>query len=124
MKNILNFINSILGVISYGSGMTLVVIGLSSGFSVLELVLIATCTAILHIGLSETLKRMNNKQEEESNMKIYKMLVWKYIGAYGQRQAEEAYQWLINAPAWERPFRLWCIKKSLWCVLQGYLFLD
>lgn len=61
MKNILNFINSILGVISYGSGMTLVVIGLSSGFSVLELVLIATCTTILNIGLSETLKRMNNK---------------------------------------------------------------
>lgn len=45
------------------------------------------------------------------NMKIYRMLVWKYIGAYGQRQAEEAYQWLINAPAWERPFRLWCIKN-------------
>lgn len=58
MKNILNFINSILGVISYGSGMTLVVIGLSSGFSVLELVLIATCTAILNIGLSNTLKNL------------------------------------------------------------------
>lgn len=38
MKKILNIINSILGVIVYGSGMTLVVIGLSSGFSVLELV--------------------------------------------------------------------------------------
>ena len=58
MKNILNFINSILGVIAYGSGMTLVVIGLSSGFSVLELVLIATCTAILNIGLSNTLKNL------------------------------------------------------------------
>lgn len=60
MKKILNFINSILGVIAYGSGMTLVVIGLSSGFSVLELVLIATCTAILHIGLSATLKNNEN----------------------------------------------------------------
>lgn len=58
MKNILNFINSILGVIAYGSGMTLVVIGLSSGFSVLELILIATCTAILNIGLSNTLKNL------------------------------------------------------------------
>lgn len=65
MKKILNIINQILGMIAYGSGMTLVVIGLSSGFSALELVLIATCTAILYIGLSETLKRMNNKQEEE-----------------------------------------------------------
>ncbi len=64
MKKILNIINQILGVIAYGSGMTLVVIGLSSGFSVLELVLITTCTAILNIGLSETLKRMDNKQEE------------------------------------------------------------
>ena len=61
MKKMLNIINQILGVIAYGSGMTLVVIGLSSWFSVLELVLIATCTAILHIGLSETLKRMNNR---------------------------------------------------------------
>lgn len=40
MKKILNIINQILGVTAYGSGMTLVVIGLSSGFSVLELVLI------------------------------------------------------------------------------------
>ena len=60
MKKILNFINSILGVIAYGSGMTLVVIGLSSGFSVLELVIIATCTAILYIGLSATLKNNEN----------------------------------------------------------------
>lgn len=67
MKKILNIINSILGVIVYGSGMILVVIGLSSGFSVLELVLIATCTAILYIGLSETLKRMNNPQKGEIN---------------------------------------------------------
>lgn len=44
--------------IAYGSGMTLVVIGLSSGFSVLELVLIATCAAILYIGLSKTLKNL------------------------------------------------------------------
>lgn len=58
MKKILNIINSILGVIAYGSGMTLVVIELSSGFSVLELVLIATCAAILHIGLSKTLKNL------------------------------------------------------------------
>ena len=58
MKKILNFINSILGVIAYGSGMTLVVIGLSSAFSVLELVLIATCTTILNIGLSKTLKNL------------------------------------------------------------------
>lgn len=65
MKKILNIINQILGVIAYGSGMTLVVIGLSSGFSVLELVLIATCAAILNIGLSDTLKRMNNKKEEK-----------------------------------------------------------
>lgn len=63
MKKILNIINSILGVIVYGSGMTLVVIGLSSGFSVLELVLIATCTAILYVRLSEILKRMDNKIE-------------------------------------------------------------
>lgn len=67
MKKILNIINQILGVIAYGSGMTLVVIGLSSGFSVLELVLIATCTAILNIGLSETLKRMDNPQKGEIN---------------------------------------------------------
>lgn len=67
MKKILNFINSILGVIAYGSGMTLVVIGLSSGFSVLELVIIATCTAILNIGLSEILKRMDNPQKGEIN---------------------------------------------------------
>lgn len=58
MKKILNIINEILGVIAYGSGMTLVVIGLSSGFSVLELVLIATCAAILYIGLSKTLKNI------------------------------------------------------------------
>lgn len=58
MKKILNIINQILGVIAYGSGMTLVVIGLSSGFSVLELVLIATCAAILNIGLSKTLKNL------------------------------------------------------------------
>lgn len=58
MKKILSIINQILGVIAYGSGMTLVVIGLSSGFSVLELVLIATCTAILNIGLSKTLKNL------------------------------------------------------------------
>lgn len=43
-------------------------------------------------------------------MKIYRMLVWKHIGAYGQRQAEEAYQWLMQAPVWKRPLRLWCIK--------------
>ena len=61
MKKILNIINQIFSVIAYGSGMTLVVIGLSSGFSVLELVLIATCTAILNIGLSNTL----NKLEED-----------------------------------------------------------
>ena len=58
MKKILNIIKEILGVIAYGSGMTLVVIGLSSGFSVLELVLIATCAAILYIGLSKTLKNL------------------------------------------------------------------
>lgn len=58
MKKILSIINQILGVIAYGSGMTLVVIGLSSGFSVLELVLIATCAAILNIGLSKTLKNL------------------------------------------------------------------
>ena len=58
MKKILNIINQILGMIAYGSGMTLVVIGLSSGFSVLELVLIATCAAILNIGLSKTLKNL------------------------------------------------------------------
>ena len=58
MKKMLNIINQILGVIAYGSGMTLVVIGLSSAFSVLELVLIATCTAILNIGLSKTLKNL------------------------------------------------------------------
>lgn len=58
MKKILNIINSILGVIAYGSGMTLVVIGLYSRFSVLELVLIATCAAILYIGLSMTLKNI------------------------------------------------------------------
>ena len=58
MKKILNIINQILGMIAYGSGMTLVVIGLSSGFSVLELVLIATCTTVLNIGLSKTLKNL------------------------------------------------------------------
>lgn len=58
MKKILNIISQILFVIAYGSGMTLVVIGLSSGFSVLELVLIATCAAILNIGLSKTLKNL------------------------------------------------------------------
>lgn len=58
MKKILNIINSILGVIAYGSGMTLVMIELYSKFSVLELVLIATCAAILYIGLSKTLKNI------------------------------------------------------------------
>lgn len=58
MKKILNIIKEILGVIAYGSGMTLVVIGLSSGFSVLELVLIATCSTILNVGLSKTLKNL------------------------------------------------------------------
>lgn len=58
MKKILNIINSILGVIAYGSGMTLVVIGLYSRFSVLELLLIATCSTILYIGLSKTLKNL------------------------------------------------------------------
>lgn len=58
MKKILNVINQILGVIAFGSGMTLVVIELSYRFSVLELVLIATCSTILHIGLSKTLKRI------------------------------------------------------------------
>ena len=58
MKKILSIINQILGVIAYGSGMTLVVIGLSSGFSVLELILISTCAAILNIGLSKTLKNL------------------------------------------------------------------
>lgn len=58
MKKILNIINQILGVIAYGSGMTLVVIGLFSAFSVRELVLIATCTAILSVGLSNTLKNL------------------------------------------------------------------
>lgn len=58
MKKILNIINSILGVIAYGSGMTLVVIGLYSRFSVLELLLIATCSTILYIGLSKTLKNI------------------------------------------------------------------
>lgn len=58
MKKILNIIKEILFVIAYGSGMTLVVIGLSSEFSVFELVLIATCAAILYIGLSKTLKNI------------------------------------------------------------------
>jgi hypothetical protein len=58
MKKILNIIKEILFVIAYGSGMTLVVIGLYSRFSVLELVLIATCAAILYIGLSMTLKNI------------------------------------------------------------------
>lgn len=58
MKKILNIIKEILFVIAYGSGMTLVVIGLYSRFSVLELVLIATCAAILYIGLSKTLKNI------------------------------------------------------------------
>lgn len=58
MKRTLNIIKEILFVIAYGSGMTLVVIGLYSRFSVLELVLIATCAAILYIGLSKTLKNI------------------------------------------------------------------
>lgn len=58
MKKILNIIKEILFVIAYGSGITLVVIGLSSGFSILELALIATCAAILYIGLSKTLKNI------------------------------------------------------------------
>lgn len=58
MKKILNIIKEILGVIAYGSGMTLVVIELYYRFSVIELVLIATCTAILYIGLSMTLKNI------------------------------------------------------------------
>lgn len=58
MKKILNIINSILGVIAYGSGMTLVMIELYYRFSVLELLLIATCSTILYIGLSKTLKNI------------------------------------------------------------------
>ena len=58
MKKILNIIKEILGVIAYGSGITLVVIEMYYRFSVLELVLIATCAAILYIGLSKTLKNL------------------------------------------------------------------
>lgn len=58
MKKILNIIKEIFFVIAYGSGITLVVIGLSSGFSVIELVLIATCSTILNVGLSKTLKNL------------------------------------------------------------------
>lgn len=58
MKKILNIIKEILGVIAYGSGMTLVVIELYYRFSVIELVLIATCSTILYIGLSKTLKNL------------------------------------------------------------------
>jgi hypothetical protein len=58
MKKILNIIKEILFVIAYGSGITLVVIGLSSGFSILELALIATCSTILNVGLSKTLKNL------------------------------------------------------------------
>lgn len=43
-------------------------------------------------------------------MKIYKMLVWKYTGTCGLSHVEEAYQWLMQAPVWKRPLRLWCIK--------------
>lgn len=58
MKKILNIINEILGVIAYGSGMTLVVIELYYRFSVIDLVLIATCSTILNVGLSKTLKNL------------------------------------------------------------------
>ena len=58
MKKILNIIKEILGVIAYGSGITLVVIEMYYRFSVLELVLIATCSTILNIGLSKTLKNL------------------------------------------------------------------
>lgn len=58
MKKILNIINEILGVIAYGSGITLVVIELYYRFRVIELVLIATCSTILYIGLSKTLKNL------------------------------------------------------------------
>lgn len=58
MKKILNIIKEILGVIAYGSGMTLVMIELYYRFSVLELLLIATCSTILYIGLSKTLKNL------------------------------------------------------------------
>lgn len=58
MKKILNITKEILGLIAYGSGMTLVVIELYYRFSVIELVLIATCSTILYIGLSKTLKNL------------------------------------------------------------------
>lgn len=58
MKKILNIIKEILGVIAYGSGVTLVMIELYYRFSVLELLLIATCSTILYIGLSKTLKNL------------------------------------------------------------------
>lgn len=44
------------------------------------------------------------------NMKIYRVLVWKYTGEKGFEEAEEAYNWLMRAPVLERPLRLWCIK--------------
>lgn len=43
-------------------------------------------------------------------MKIYKMLVWKYTGIFGIKEAEKAYKWLMQASLFKRPFRLWCIK--------------
>lgn len=58
MKKILNIIKEILGVIAYGSGMTLVMIELYYRFSVIELLLIATCSTILYICLSKTLKNL------------------------------------------------------------------
>lgn len=58
MKKILKFIKEISGWTAYCSSMSLIMIGLYANFNLLELVLIATCAAILNIGLSKTLKNL------------------------------------------------------------------
>lgn len=44
---------------------------------------------------------------------IIKMFVWKYIGAYGNQKHECTYQWVMQAPIYKIPLRLWCVKHHI-----------
>lgn len=62
LKKILNWINDVLFIIAYASITTFAVIGLVP-LGVYAIVLIATCSLILHIGVTRTLKRMEMEDE-------------------------------------------------------------
>ena len=49
------------------------------------------------------------------------MLVWKYTGIYGIKEAEKAYKWLMQASLFKRPFRLWCSNIDIPHPKKAYL---